>query len=214
MGCRRIAMGSAEDNEEAERLFLHGGFWVIGGFVEAIEEHRNAIRREVLDDLFEVKGIADIFKADEQKGLLGDDDDLLKRRNAFGSNTYPRKKGWSFWNFVWDAFYDITLLILIIAAAASLCLGVKSEMPPGQAKKRRSTTSMLEANMVEVPAHMSTAPSPMDASASLSPVDASPSLPTVDIDIVLVWFSVSSTGVFKAQLLGIGGYFLISLALD
>ncbi|KAI8031023.1 Calcium-transporting ATPase 10, plasma membrane-type [Camellia lanceoleosa] len=76
----------------------------------------------------QVKGIADIFKADEQKGLLGDDDDLLKRRNAFGSNTYPRKKGWSFWNFVWDAFYDITLLILIIAAAASLCLGVKSEV--------------------------------------------------------------------------------------
>ncbi|KAL7241464.1 hypothetical protein ACSBR1_014121 [Camellia fascicularis] len=81
----------------------------------------------VLEQFGGVKGIADILKADEQKGLHGDDDDLLKRRNAFGSNTYPRKKGRSFWNFVWDAFHDITLLILIIAAAASLCLGVKSE---------------------------------------------------------------------------------------
>ncbi|CAL5435386.1 unnamed protein product [Camellia sinensis] len=136
----------------------------------------------VLEQFGGVKGIADILKADEQKGLLGDYDDLLKRRNAFGSNTYPQKKGRSFWNFVWDAFHDITLLILIIAAAASLCLGVKSEdtkttqMPPGQATKRRSTTSMSEANPVELPAA-----SPVDAFASLSPVDASPSSQTVDI---------------------------------
>ncbi|KAI8027975.1 hypothetical protein LOK49_LG02G00233 [Camellia lanceoleosa] len=54
-------------------------------------------------------------------------------------------------------------------------------MPPGQANKRRSTTSMSEANLIEVPAHMSTASSPVDASACLSPMDASPSLQTVDI---------------------------------
>ncbi|KAI8012040.1 hypothetical protein LOK49_LG06G01472 [Camellia lanceoleosa] len=49
-------------------------------------------------------------------------------------------------------------------------------MPPGQATKRRSTTSMSEANLVELPAA-----SPVDAFASLSPVDASPSSQTVDI---------------------------------
>ncbi|GMQ08946.1 hypothetical protein CsSME_00052473 [Camellia sinensis var. sinensis] len=56
-----------------------------------------------------------------------------------------------------------------------------TQMPPGQATKRRSTTSMSEANLVELPTHMSTAPSPVDASASLSLVDASPSSQTVDI---------------------------------
>ncbi|CAL5357650.1 unnamed protein product [Camellia sinensis] len=51
-----------------------------------------------------------------------------------------------------------------------------TQMPPGQATKRRSTTSMSEANLVELPAA-----APVDAFASLSPVDASPSSQTVDI---------------------------------
>ncbi|CAL5359475.1 unnamed protein product [Camellia sinensis] len=55
-----------------------------------------------------------------------------------------------------------------------------THMPPGQATKRRSTTSMSEANLVELPAA-----SPVDAFASLSPVDASPSSQTVDIDPLL-----------------------------
>ena len=44
----------------------------------------------------QVKGLADILKTNTEKGIPGDDDDLLKRKNAFGSNTYPRKKGRSF----------------------------------------------------------------------------------------------------------------------
>ncbi|CAL5414930.1 unnamed protein product [Camellia sinensis] len=51
-----------------------------------------------------------------------------------------------------------------------------TQMPPRQATKRRSTTSMSEANLVELPAA-----SPVDAFASLSPVDAPPSSQTVDI---------------------------------
>ncbi|OWM81911.1 hypothetical protein CDL15_Pgr007950 [Punica granatum] len=59
--------------------------------------------------------------------ILGDEDDILKRRNAFGSNTYPRKKARSFLRFLWEAWQDLTLIILIIAAAASLALGMKTE---------------------------------------------------------------------------------------
>ncbi|XP_021895915.1 calcium-transporting ATPase 9, plasma membrane-type-like isoform X2 [Carica papaya] len=53
--------------------------------------------------------------------------DILKRRNAFGSNTYPHKKGRSFFRFLWEAWQDLTLIILIIAAVASLVLGIKTE---------------------------------------------------------------------------------------
>ncbi|KAF7149464.1 hypothetical protein RHSIM_Rhsim03G0267700 [Rhododendron simsii] len=74
-----------------------------------------------------VKGLADTLKTSVEKGICGDDDDLLKRKNAFGSNTYPRKKGRGFWNFVWDACRDTTLIILMVAAAASLGLGIKTE---------------------------------------------------------------------------------------
>ncbi|KAF8389408.1 hypothetical protein HHK36_026103 [Tetracentron sinense] len=75
----------------------------------------------------QVKGLSDSLKTNLEKGIGGDDADLLKRRNAFGSNTYPRKKGRSFWMFLWEAWQDLTLIILMVAAAASLALGIKTE---------------------------------------------------------------------------------------
>lgn len=38
-----------------------------------------------------------MLKTNLEKGILGDDTDLLRRRTVFGSNTYPQKKGRSFW---------------------------------------------------------------------------------------------------------------------
>ncbi|XP_022753448.1 calcium-transporting ATPase 10, plasma membrane-type isoform X2 [Durio zibethinus] len=74
-------------------------------------------------------GLAEMLKTNLEKGIQGGDPDLLKRRNAFGSNTYPRKKGRSFWRFVWEACQDLTLIILVVAAVASLALGIKTEGP-------------------------------------------------------------------------------------
>lgn len=74
-----------------------------------------------------VKGLSSLLKASPDKGISGDDADLLKRKNAFGTNTYPRKKGRSFWRFLWEAWQDLTLIILIVAAVVSLVLGIKTE---------------------------------------------------------------------------------------
>ncbi|KAA8541543.1 hypothetical protein F0562_022695 [Nyssa sinensis] len=74
-----------------------------------------------------VKGLSDLLKTNMETGIIGDDGDLAKRRNAFGSNTYPTKKGRSFLRFLWEAWQDLTLIILMIAAAASLALGIKTE---------------------------------------------------------------------------------------
>ncbi|PNY07654.1 calcium-transporting ATPase plasma membrane-type-like protein [Trifolium pratense] len=74
-----------------------------------------------------VKGLSDSLKSDLDKGISGDDVDLSRRKNAFGTNTYPRKKGRSLWRFLWEAWQDLTLIILIIAAAVSLVLGIKTE---------------------------------------------------------------------------------------
>ena len=41
--------------------------------------------------------MANLLKTNLEKGIHEDDEELLKRRSAFGSNTYPRKKGRSFW---------------------------------------------------------------------------------------------------------------------
>ncbi|XP_044471375.1 calcium-transporting ATPase 8, plasma membrane-type-like isoform X1 [Mangifera indica] len=74
-----------------------------------------------------VKGLSNLLKTNLEKGINGDDADLLKRRNVFGSNTYPKKKGRSFWMFLWDAWQDLTLITLMVAAMASLALGIKTE---------------------------------------------------------------------------------------
>ncbi|KAL1077344.1 hypothetical protein V6Z11_D10G090100 [Gossypium hirsutum] len=74
-----------------------------------------------------VKGLSGLLRTNLEKGIDEDEADLLNRRNAFGSNTYPRKKGRSFWMFLWEAWQDLTLIILIIAAAVSLGLGIKTE---------------------------------------------------------------------------------------
>jgi Ca2+-transporting ATPase len=51
--------------------------------------------------LHQVNGLSNLLKTNLEKGIQGDDTDLVKRRNAFGSNIYPRKKGRTFWvNFI------------------------------------------------------------------------------------------------------------------
>ncbi|EPS66449.1 hypothetical protein M569_08327, partial [Genlisea aurea] len=74
-----------------------------------------------------VKGLAGKLNSDIEKGIQGGDTDIASRKSAFGSNTYPRKKGRNFLSFVWDACRDTTLIILAVAAVASLILGIKTE---------------------------------------------------------------------------------------
>ncbi|CAH9090555.1 unnamed protein product [Cuscuta epithymum] len=74
-----------------------------------------------------VKGLSEKLRTNLDTGIIGDEDELSKCRSTFGSNTYPTKKGRSFWMFLWEAWQDLTLIILIIAAVASLGLGIKTE---------------------------------------------------------------------------------------
>ncbi|XP_047342748.1 calcium-transporting ATPase 9, plasma membrane-type-like [Impatiens glandulifera] len=74
-----------------------------------------------------VNGLSEMLKTNLDAGITGEEGDLTGRKNAFGSNTYPTKKGRKFWNYLWDAWQDLTLIILMVAAAASLTLGIKTE---------------------------------------------------------------------------------------
>ncbi|KAF0894161.1 hypothetical protein E2562_034893 [Oryza meyeriana var. granulata] len=95
------------------------------------EEQLTALTRDhnysALQQYGGISGVAGMLKTDIEKGINGDDLDLTARRNAFGSNTYPRKKGRSFLAFLWDACKDLTLIILMVAAAISLALGITTE---------------------------------------------------------------------------------------
>ncbi|XP_028789923.1 calcium-transporting ATPase 9, plasma membrane-type-like, partial [Neltuma alba] len=102
----------------------------VGDFAVELEELVSMFKDHDLSALEQyggVKGLSNLLKSSPEKGINGTNDDLLRRRSAFGTNTYPRKKGRSFFRFLWEAWQDLTLIILIVAAAVSLVLGIKTE---------------------------------------------------------------------------------------
>ncbi|XVF23215.1 hypothetical protein REPUB_Repub13aG0017800 [Reevesia pubescens] len=102
-----------------------GGDYAIG--LEQLASMTRDHKVSALQQYGGVKGLSGLLRTNLERGINGDEADLLNRRNAFGSNTYPRKKGRGFWRFLWEAWQDLTLIILIIAAAVSLGLGIKTE---------------------------------------------------------------------------------------
>ncbi|XP_004235507.1 calcium-transporting ATPase 9, plasma membrane-type isoform X1 [Solanum lycopersicum] len=73
------------------------------------------------------KGLSEKLKTDVDSGIADDDIELSKRKNVFGANTYPMKKGRSYLRFLWEAWQDLTLIILIVAAVLSLALGIHTK---------------------------------------------------------------------------------------
>lgn len=51
-----------------------------------------------------------MLRSDVETGISGDDHEFAQRRDAFGSNTYPVKKGRTFWvNFCVDCYFGVTI---------------------------------------------------------------------------------------------------------
>ncbi|WZZ39354.1 hypothetical protein YC2023_035613 [Brassica napus] len=97
---RRSSWLSVRDHPETEPANATGGF--------VIE----------LDKVVQVVGgLSTLLKTDLERGIDRRDDEILQRRQAFGSNTYPCKKGKTFWSFVWKACQFPLSLVMIIAVA-------------------------------------------------------------------------------------------------
>ncbi|KAL5220263.1 hypothetical protein ABZP36_024976 [Zizania latifolia] len=94
-------------------------------------ENLTALNRDhdtvILQEVGGVKGLSNLLNCNLDKGISPNTDELLKRRDVFGSNTYPRKKRKSILRFVFEACKDLTLIILMVAAAISLTLGMTTE---------------------------------------------------------------------------------------
>lgn len=86
------------------------------------------VKSKKLDELHSFGGIAAIAKllaTSTDSGINGDEEDLQRRRLAFGSNTYERAKPKGLIHFVVEAFRDTTILILLACAALSLAFGIR-----------------------------------------------------------------------------------------
>ncbi|KAJ4968636.1 hypothetical protein NE237_015337 [Protea cynaroides] len=72
-----------------------------------------------------VQAVAAALETDVENGILGDAEDVASRRNIFGSNTYPKKPPKSLFHFVFEAFKDTIILILLGCALLSLGFGIR-----------------------------------------------------------------------------------------
>ncbi|KAJ1295556.1 hypothetical protein BS78_01G233400 [Paspalum vaginatum] len=70
-------------------------------------------------------GIAAALASGAETGIRGDEADVRRRREAFGANTYPRRKPKRFWRHVCEALSDVFLVVLLVCAAVSLGFGIK-----------------------------------------------------------------------------------------
>lgn len=85
---------------------------------------------EKLDEFDGVQGLATSLKSSVNDGINGNDrEDISRRTEVYGSNTYhkPPRKG--FFHFVWEAFKDPTIAILLACATLSLGFGIKKDGP-------------------------------------------------------------------------------------
>ncbi|KAG0598160.1 hypothetical protein M758_12G051300 [Ceratodon purpureus] len=74
-----------------------------------------------------VEGLAKQLHTDMEDGLDETEEQMERRREAYGANTYPKKVTKGFWSFVWDACKDTTLNILMACAVVSLATGIWTE---------------------------------------------------------------------------------------
>ncbi|KAL5852813.1 hypothetical protein ACOSQ3_007931 [Xanthoceras sorbifolium] len=70
-------------------------------------------------------GVVSALETDINAGIIGSEEDVVRRQVAFGSNTYEKPPTKSFFHFVAEAFKDLTILILLGCAALSLAFGSK-----------------------------------------------------------------------------------------
>lgn len=76
-----------------------------------------------------IHGITSKLQTDAKLGNHGDSEDIARRNAAFGSNTYAKPLTKSFLHFMWEAFKDLTIVILISCSALSLVFGIKENGP-------------------------------------------------------------------------------------
>ncbi|XVF31147.1 hypothetical protein REPUB_Repub16aG0120600 [Reevesia pubescens] len=80
---------------------------------------------ETLSKLGGVKQIAASLETDEKDGISANQVDLAHRIDVFGANRYQKPPTKSFLSFIFEAFKDTTIIILLVCAILSLSFGIK-----------------------------------------------------------------------------------------
>ncbi|KAI9921678.1 hypothetical protein PsorP6_002041 [Peronosclerospora sorghi] len=95
---------------------------VTGDLIRLIETPHEK-QHEVLAKMGGLEGIAAALDVDLRQGLDSTNvADLTKREESFGKNYVAPPKAKSFWELMWDAYQDITIIVLTISGFISIIL--------------------------------------------------------------------------------------------
>lgn len=72
-----------------------------------------------------------MIKTNLEKGIDGDEADLVKRRDVFGSNTYPQKKGRSFLVYYLLLRFTVLLVAIMLQKVHFIPVLCPAEVPLG-----------------------------------------------------------------------------------
>ncbi|PIN12745.1 Calcium transporting ATPase [Handroanthus impetiginosus] len=114
----------------------------------------NLVKEKSLEQLAElggIEGISTSLNTELQHGINGDHpEEIASRKEAFGTNTYQKQPTKSFFHFVWEAFKDPTILILLVCAALSLGFGMKENGPREVISGKIDSLSSFQNDHVEI----------------------------------------------------------------
>ncbi|XP_031098445.1 putative calcium-transporting ATPase 13, plasma membrane-type [Ipomoea triloba] len=109
-----------EEEEEIPRCFQNLDQSILAKIVkEKSLEH--------LTNLGGIGGLSSSLDTNLHDGIYGDEKDISRRNEAFGSNTYTKPPAKNLFHFVWEAFRDPTIIILLACAVLSLAFGIKED---------------------------------------------------------------------------------------
>ncbi|KAG7537704.1 P-type ATPase subfamily IIB [Arabidopsis suecica] len=113
-----------------QAVSVKGGASTSGGFGIGLEELAQLVKERSLEALSRyngVHGLSSLLKTDLKVGIDRCDDEIQHRRLTFGSNTYPCRKGKTFWCFLWRASHFSHLLVIMFAAVFFWLLRIYSK---------------------------------------------------------------------------------------
>ncbi|XP_050285364.1 putative calcium-transporting ATPase 13, plasma membrane-type [Quercus robur] len=73
-----------------------------------------------LQNIGGVDGVASMLETNVEFGIHGNDEDITRRRESFGSNSYKRPQRKSLFHFVVKEFKDLTIIISLLSAVPCL----------------------------------------------------------------------------------------------
>jgi calcium-translocating P-type ATPase len=82
--------------------------------------------KSMLNEIGGMSALLKKFDIDMETGVKTEKD-VEYLREKYGSNEFPEYPLKSYWEFLWDAMQDTTLLVLLAAAAVSLIIGIIEE---------------------------------------------------------------------------------------